>query len=972
MGPVRRQGQEGDTGDVEARRMYAKVTERLFGEPSAPVRIGRYRVVERLGSGAMGVVYSAVDERLGRKLAIKLLHESFNGDPTGRARLLREAQAMARLRHENVVLVYDVGTHGDGDEQVFIAMELVEGRTLGRWQNEAPRGHEETLTRYLQAGRALAAAHRAGVLHRDFKPENVLVDAAGRVRVLDFGLARALAGPAEGDPADSLSEPLTRTGSILGTPAYMAPEQLRGEPTDARADQFGFCVALYEALYAERPFGTVPRFAAVEVTHVPKDSRVPGHLRRALLRGLADAKADRHADMDALLAALRPAAASRRGLRAGLVGALGSLVIGGAGLGAWAAISLSTNPGLDFAALHGSIEQDLWVHEAHTRLDAASQDASQARDSRRVARFHPLLAHDPTAAALLLQALPADAEGLAAMRRQVLAQPLTRFIVPALGVRALSFDPTGLLWIAAGEGEARSFTRDGRPGPTAAAPAITPGTTANTWPSPDGRSVLHRDPHGRLFIGRTWLREHEGDIGAVVWSADGERVAVASEPQIHVWDRSGTLRRRFAGHEGAVRVLAWSPGGHHLLTGGDDGLLRVLRVTGPDPETRLLRGHTAAITAVAWDRGGDHVASASADGSVRLWSLVPAAHVRLDHPAAVQALAWQPAGDLLASAADDGKIRLHHLASDRPASDRPARVLAHGRSVLSIAWSPDGTRLASAAGGDGHVRVWSDAGEPAQSLPTEGRRGDEPLAVAWTPGGDLLAACNDERVLLWSGGQGPAQRVVGPRTALMRLSFRPASTELATSSVDGVARRWTFDLSTRTLTELVRLDGEVNDLAWCPDGPLALAREDRRLDLLAADGTLLMQRRTGAAATSIACEPAGRHVVAGLQDGRIRVWSRDGTADPTDLADHAGHAGHAGHAAAVDAVTFDPRGDRLVSADRAGHLYVWPWSDAAIAEQLRVATLVCLAPSQRSSLLDESPEVAQQTAAECMARRTGP
>ena len=152
--------------------MYAKVTERLFGEPSAPVRIGRYRVVERLGSGAMGVVYGAVDERLGRKLAIKLLHDSFNGDPTGRARLLREAQAMARLRHENVVLVYDVGTHGDGDEQVFIAMELVEGRTLELWRREAPRSPDEILACYYQAGKALAAAHRAGVLHRDFKPKS--------------------------------------------------------------------------------------------------------------------------------------------------------------------------------------------------------------------------------------------------------------------------------------------------------------------------------------------------------------------------------------------------------------------------------------------------------------------------------------------------------------------------------------------------------------------------------------------------------------------------------------------------------------------------------------------------------------------------------------------------------------------------------------------------------------------------------
>ncbi len=955
MGPVRRQGEAGEDGDVESRRMFAKVNERLFGMPSAPVRIGRYRVVDRIGAGAMGVVYSAVDERLGRKLAIKLLHESFNGDPTGRARLLREAQAMARLRHENVVLVYDVGTHGDGDEQVFIAMELVEGRTLDKWQREAPRGHEEVLSRYLQAGKALAAAHRAGVLHRDFKPENVLVDAAGRVRVLDFGLARALAGPAEGDPADSLSEPLTRTGSILGTPAYMAPEQLRGEPTDARADQFSFCVALYEALYGERPFGSVPRFTAVEITHVPKDSRVPAPLRRVLLRGLADVPDDRHADMDALLAALRPPARSRRPLVAGLLGLLGLLVLAGAGLGGWAATSRSLAPGLDFEALHRRVE--LGVGEARAQQETAAQD-TRVRDSRRVARFHPLLARDPTAAASLLQELPADAEGLAAMRRQVLAQPLTRVRIPAVAVQALWFDATGTLWIADQNG-LRGLGRDGHsrsdPAPD---PPRRPDTAAITWVSPDGRSTLRRDPHGRLFLGRTWLREHDGEVSAVVWSADGERVAVADEPQIHIWDRRGSLRKRFGGHEGAVRVLAWSPAGDRLLTGADDGQVRVLRVLGQGPETRVLRGHTGPITALAWDPDGDHVASASADGNVRLWDLVPAARVRLDHPGGVQAIAWHPRGQLLATAADDGNIRLYTLTGAAA-----PQVLAHGRSVLSIAWSPDGKRLASAAGGDGHVRVWSDTGQPLHALATGGRRGEEPLAVTWTSEGDLLAACNDGRVWLWSGGQDPAQAVGGPRTSLMQLAFETGG-QLVTASVDGVARRWTLERSGEitSLRELGRLDGEVNHLAPCLDGALALAREDRRVDLVAADGSLLLQRRTGAAANSVACDPHGAVVAAGLGDGRVRLWNRQGAPDPADL------AGLAGHAAAVDALAFSPDGASLVSADRAGHLYIWPWTDAAIAEQLRAVTRVCLDRDQRESYLDEPAALAERTAASCVAR----
>ena len=157
---------EGQMHDVEARRMYAKVTEKLFGEPSAPVRIGRYRVEGRLGAGAMGVVYAAVDERLGRRLAIKLLHESFAGDPTGRARLLREAQAMAQLSHPNVVTLFDVGTYGD---QVFIAMEFVQGLPLSEWLRK-PHTWREVVAVFLAAGRGLAAAHQRGIV-QDWNPQ---------------------------------------------------------------------------------------------------------------------------------------------------------------------------------------------------------------------------------------------------------------------------------------------------------------------------------------------------------------------------------------------------------------------------------------------------------------------------------------------------------------------------------------------------------------------------------------------------------------------------------------------------------------------------------------------------------------------------------------------------------------------------------------------------------------------------------
>src|SRR5262245_58459439 len=201
----------------------------------------------------MGVVLAAYDTQLDRKVALKFLHRPSEADPREETRLLREAQAMARLTHPNVIAIYQVGTYRS---TIYFAMELIEGRTLRAWQADAPRGWREIVAVHAQAGRGLAEAHRHGIVHRDFKPDNVLVEDAGRVLVTDFGVA-ALSGlpplPAEPKEGEERDVRLTDTGMVVGTPAYMAPEQHRREATDARADQFSFCVALYEALNGKRP-----------------------------------------------------------------------------------------------------------------------------------------------------------------------------------------------------------------------------------------------------------------------------------------------------------------------------------------------------------------------------------------------------------------------------------------------------------------------------------------------------------------------------------------------------------------------------------------------------------------------------------------------------------------------------------------------------------------------------------------------
>ncbi|MEM6988957.1 MAG: serine/threonine-protein kinase [Myxococcota bacterium] len=330
------QGSTQDTGAGEARPAYRRQPR---VEPGPGDTIGPFTVDKVLGRGAMGLVVRARDAELDRDVAIKLLTGD-DRDPVARARLLREAQSAAGLSHPNVVAVHQIGTH---DGQVYVVMEAVDGGTLGEWIEHEPRSWREVVDVYLQAGEGLAAAHRHGLVHRDFKPDNVLIGTDGRVRVSDFGLV----GRADDRPEvtstvqadDELATRLTRTGAIMGTPAYMAMEQLAGERADARSDQFSYCVAFFEALWRRRPYpgDTITAiFAAIaegELDEPPPDD-VPASVREALLKGLAAKPKDRHESVDLLLEALRRHRAHR--LRRGPVVAAGLALLGvGAGATYW-------------------------------------------------------------------------------------------------------------------------------------------------------------------------------------------------------------------------------------------------------------------------------------------------------------------------------------------------------------------------------------------------------------------------------------------------------------------------------------------------------------------------------------------------------------------------------------------------------------------------------------------------------------
>jgi serine/threonine protein kinase len=392
--------------------------------------VGRYLLLEELGRGGMGVVFAAWDTDLGRRVALKLLL-SANADEAHRVRLRREAQAMARLSHPNVVTVHDVGTY---QSSTFIAMELIDGSTLGSWL-KSKRTAAEVRRVLIAAGRGLAAAHAAGLVHRDFKPGNVLIAKDGRVVVTDFGVARsdgstptgshpdpthgeasatpphvdthrrsgstgapstagataAMPAPPQGadatlDERVTLDDAVTDAGEILGTVGYMAPEQMKTQRSDARSDQFSFCVALYRALYGQMPFAAdtiLVYWGALEKEPAPPpDGAAPGWIWPLLKRGLSLRPEDRHPSMDALLEGLSNDPSRARARRALALLALGLVAL------AVAVYATKARADRRACAAEGEAVSGIWSAAARDQVKLALA-AAQQRIGGRMPRDAP-------------------------------------------------------------------------------------------------------------------------------------------------------------------------------------------------------------------------------------------------------------------------------------------------------------------------------------------------------------------------------------------------------------------------------------------------------------------------------------------------------------------------------------------------------------------------------------------------------
>ena len=393
--------------DVVAQQLRASLRRAVLGLETPPTQVGRFEIVREAGRGAMGVVYEAHDPSLDRRVAIKILRRPRAAD---QAALLREGRTLARLSHPNIVSVYEIGV-ADGHGSVFVAMEFIAGGTLRRLLGErtparAKDAHDAILL-FLPIGEALAAAHRDGVVHGDFKPDNVLVDREGRPKVVDFGLARLRVDDTRSDATsrddvDAHGELLT--GPFGGTPAYAAPEVLRGRGADALADQYSFCVALAEALWGTRP---QPRFDGW--FDPPPERVVPPWIHAIVVRGLAGDPTARHPSMVALVGALRrdPHARRRRWFRLGAL-ATGFTIVGATAAGAvWRSTPSCPDPEALFATTWSPARRDALragllaseqgfapqvaerlIHEVDRHRDAWGAGLLEACRAGSVERFH--------------------------------------------------------------------------------------------------------------------------------------------------------------------------------------------------------------------------------------------------------------------------------------------------------------------------------------------------------------------------------------------------------------------------------------------------------------------------------------------------------------------------------------------------------------------------------------------------------
>jgi WD40 repeat protein len=875
--------------------------------------LGAYRILKELGRGGMGIVFLAYDPSLRRTVALKVLPPE-RADARARARFVREAQAAAGIEHDNVVPVHLVADPADGPP--YLVMPYVEGLTLReRIKTEGRLDPRDAARICQQMAEGLAAAHRAGLIHRDIKPGNVMLErGAGRAKIMDFGLVRILSQPGG----------TTQEGSLPGTPDYMSPEQVRQpDRIDTRSDIYSLGVTLYEALTGEVPFRGVAHMVLQQIVddepRPPRrlNDKIPRDLETICLCCLHKEPGRRYPSAGALAADLRHFLAGepirarpvrawervakwvkRRPAIAALLALVLIITVSGFGLVTW--------------------QWNLAETARGELLDKAKELADRARqlEIKNYVRNIALAANE----------LAMGNTGRAEEVLDECPQDLRRWEWHYLKRRIRDFPPLTLphgMYISGGKGFDFAFSPDGR---LLAAPCGE--STIKIWEMPTGKELPA-------------FRGHRGNVLRVAFSPDSRRLASASEDAtISIWDTKTGRETTLRGHTGPVNGLAFSPlDGRYLASTSRDQTVRLWdAITGDLLDTFPSCFTRNIVVTVAFSPDGRRLAASGEDNTVKVWDVMSRREIATlrGHTDQVFSVGFSPDGQRLCSVGWDGSAKVWDVTQSREIFT----VREHSLAAWGVAFSADGRRLAVAEATPAcTVKVYDAL--TGQSVFTLEGHSTRVVSVAFSPDGRrLVSGSLDKTVKLWEMETGQELLTLREHTNLVaHVAFDTQGRRLASSSDDGTIRIWDAsgieESSDHQIRTLRGHAGMVWSVAFSTDGKsLASAGADKLVkvwDVTTGRQVFALAGHEDAV-LSIAFNQDGKRLASASNDKSVKIWNiEQGRAEGANPLIRTLNEFRGG----VRCVAFSPDGLRLVTADFLENVQVWKAETGQVVFPLR-------------------------------------